>query len=124
MIALSSGEAEYYGMVRGSPIALGARSLMEDMGMRMKVKVLSDSSAALGIARRRGLGKVRHIELNQLWLQEKVNAGDIEVRKVRGDENIADALTKHATKDQREMHMRMTGQDITPGRHRQAPDVK
>ena len=70
VLALSSGEAEYYGMVRGSSTALGAPILMEDMGMRVQVRVLSDSSAALGIARRRGLGTVRHIELNQLWCRK------------------------------------------------------
>ena len=72
-------------------MALGARSLMGDMGLRMKVRISGDSAAALGIARRRGLGKVRHIELNHLWLQEHVNAGDVEVREVNGGENIVDA---------------------------------
>jgi len=32
--------------------------------------------------------------VNQLWLQEKVNNGTIEVEKVKGIINIADALTK------------------------------
>ena len=40
------------------------------------------------------MGKIRHIEVNQLWLQEKVGAGDIQVMKVKGEVNIADALTK------------------------------
>ena len=32
-IALSSGEAEYYGMVKGASMALGIQSMLEDLGM-------------------------------------------------------------------------------------------
>ena len=54
----------------------------------MTVEVCTDSSAAKGIAMRKGLGKVRHIELNKVWVQ-------IEVRRVKGEGNRAAALTKH-----------------------------
>ena len=64
VIALSSGEAEYYGMVKGGSVALGIQSMMKDMGtdrdVRIGVKIHTDASAAKGIATRRGLGKVRH----------------------------------------------------------------
>ena len=66
VVALSSGEAEYYGMVRGTSIGLGVRGLLEDLGITMRVRTSTDSTAASGIANRRGLGKVRHIEVNQL----------------------------------------------------------
>ena len=48
---LSSGESEYYGLVRGSSVALGIKSLLEDFGIFMKVVVNSDSSAALGMVK-------------------------------------------------------------------------
>ena len=60
-----------------------------------KVDLNTDASAAKGIAMRRGVGKVRHIEVNQLWLQDRVSKGDFSVTKVRGDENPADLMTKH-----------------------------
>ena len=72
VIALSSGEAEYYGMVRGGAEALGTRSILADMEFFCKVRLSEDSSAAKGIADRTGLGKVRHIEVNQLWLYEQI----------------------------------------------------
>ena len=50
----------------------------------LKVKIKTDASAAKGIASRRGAGKVRHIELNQLWMQDKVVKGEIYVGKVNG----------------------------------------
>ena len=96
---------------------------MGDMGMRMHAVAPSDSSAALGIASRWGLGQVRRRGLNQVLFKGQANACDIDGRHVRG-EDIADVLPTHATKDQKDMHMRMTGQDITPGMHRQAPDVQ
>ena len=71
-IALSSGEAEYYGLVRGVSQALGIKGMYQDMGVQMSINAYVDASAAVGIACRRGLGKVRHIELDQLWLQNQV----------------------------------------------------
>ena len=56
---------------------------MEDLGVKCRARTSTDSSVALGISKRRGLGKVRHIELNQLWIQDKVISGEIEVRKVK-----------------------------------------
>ena len=95
MLALSSGEAEYYGLVRCAAQGLGVIALLLDMGIERKLKLKTDASVAKSIASRRGLGKLRHIELNQLWLQEKVNSGKIEIEKVKGTENPADALTKY-----------------------------
>ena len=68
VIALSSGEAEYYGLVKGSSIGLGIRGIMSDLGVNGKVNILTDSSAAKGISARKGVGRVRHIEVNQLWV--------------------------------------------------------
>ena len=42
------------------------------MGWKMSVRVHTDSSAAKAVASRRGLGKLRHIELKYLWVQELV----------------------------------------------------
>ena len=57
----------------------------------MKLTLKSDASAAIAIASRGGLGKLRHIEVCQLWLQEKVRSGVVKVVKVGTDENIADS---------------------------------
>ena len=69
---------------------------MGDLGEKMdvEVKVMADSSAAKGIAQRRGLGKLRHIELKLLWVQEAVKLGRIRIGKVAGSCNPADHLTK------------------------------
>ena len=80
VIALSSGEAEYYGLVKGAAEAIGTRSILQDIGIQGKVRLSEDSTAAKGIADRTGLGKVRHIEVNQLWVQDKVREKEIELK--------------------------------------------
>ena len=94
-ISLSSGEAEYYGVVKAAGIAIGHQSLMKDLGIQVGVRVWTDSSAAMGICGRSGLGKLRHVQTHTLWVQERVRTGAIQLRKVNGLVNPADLFTKH-----------------------------
>ena len=89
----------------------------------MGVNLLTDSSAAKGIGNRRGLGKVRHIELGELWLQEKVAEERLNLYKIPGEDNISDHLTKAANRERIELHLRLTSQVITSGRHALMPQV-
>ena len=52
VIAGSSGEAEYYGIVKGGSNSLGMRSLMSDLGVTVSIHIKSDASAAIGVASR------------------------------------------------------------------------
>jgi hypothetical protein len=62
VIALSSGEAEYYGVTKGACEGLGMIGLIEDMlNFRYKIELSTDSSAAKGISTRKGVGKVKHL---------------------------------------------------------------
>ena len=123
VIALSSGEAELYGMVKGSSHALGLRSLLLDFGIDSTIDVHTDASAAIGITCRKGLGKVRHLETNQLWIQDKVKSKEISVHKCKGPENPADALTKPVKNDELTSHIWMSGMLVKGGRHSMAPQV-
>ena len=122
IVALSSGEAEYHGVVKGSSIGLGLKSTLGDFGVNVTIKVNTDASAAKGMANRKGLGKVRHIEVNQLWIQDRISRGDLVVNKVNGKENLADALTKHVNSEDIRVHLFKTGQFIQAGRHEIAPE--
>jgi hypothetical protein len=48
VIALSSGEAEYYGLVKGASVALGIKAISEDLGMNYEglIEIRTDASAA------------------------------------------------------------------------------
>ena len=94
-LALSSGEAEYYGVVRGTGVGLGQQALGRDAGFELPIRVWTDSSAAMGTASRQGLGKLRHLECHSLWIQQRLRRKEFELRKVLGTENPADLFTKH-----------------------------
>ncbi len=64
----------------------------------------TDSTAAKAMASRRGVGNVRHIEVGDLWIQDKVSKGVMKIRKVKGTENPSDALTKSVGKDEMFVH--------------------
>ena len=94
-VALSSGEAELGGIVRGASQALGLQSVAADLGLKWQVVVHTDSTAAIGMCRRRGLGKIRHLAVADLWIQDRIKAKDFDLRKVLGSENVADLMTKY-----------------------------
>ena len=74
--ALSSGESEYYALVKSASQSIGLQSMQNDINIsHLGIEIKTDASAAIGIASRRGLGRVRHIEVAQLWIQEKVAQG-------------------------------------------------
>ena len=93
-LALSCAEAEYYAAVKAAAEGLGIQSLAQDLGVTMKVQLGLDSSAAKSMAGRLGVGRVRHIELRLLWLQQEVKRGRISLFKIRGEDNPADVGTK------------------------------
>ena len=94
-VALSSAEAELVVAVRGASEGLSMQALVRDFGHECQLRVHVDSSAAIGIVRRKDVRKIRHLDTRLLWIQERVQAGDLEVVKVAGSENPADLMTKH-----------------------------
>ena len=124
-ISLSSGEAEYYGVVKAAGIALGQQSLMADLGMKVDVRVWTDSSAAVGICGRSGLGKLRHVQTHTLWVQERVRSKAIELRKVNGLVNPADLFTKHLTSRERVNQLvELFNCEYRDGRSTAAPELR
>ncbi len=69
-------------------MGLGVKGLMEDLGVRVEVQVNTDSSAAKSKAGRRGAGRVP-----ELWVQDRVAKGELQIVKVKGEESVADGLT-------------------------------
>ncbi len=121
VIALSSGEAEYYGLVKGGSVGLGLQAVLRDFNLEVEIALKSDATAAIALASRRGLGKVRHIEVCQLWLQQKVKEGVIRIAKVGTHENVADALTKYVSRESMSTHLLNTNQSALTGRHSLVP---
>lgn len=117
VVALSSGEAEYYSMVRTCSAALGLNASLNDLGHSTNITLLTDASVAKGIGQRTGLGKVRHLETSQLWLQDLILKGRVLVKKVHTNDNIADILTKHIDAKAIDTHMATICASRTTGKH-------
>ena len=123
-MALSTGEAELYGAVKGAGVLMGAVSLVRDLGLNMRGVLHTDSSSAKGIAPRRGLGKVKHVDVRNLRIQDVARSGRIGVVKIPGGDNAADVLTKYLDGPAVSRRMRRLGCVVEGGRRELAPDVK
>ena len=95
VIALSTGESEFYGMLKGSSQAIGLRSLFADIGIEIGIRLCTDSSAGKALAEKKGLGRAKHLHTQYLWLQDRVASKDLKVFKICTDVNRADIFTKH-----------------------------
>ena len=64
------------------------------MGSNLGIRLELDATAAKGILDRQGIAKVRHIDVNCLWLQEECAQKIVPLTKIPGEENTADLMTK------------------------------
>jgi hypothetical protein len=93
-IALSSGEAEFHSASKAAAELMAVSSMMSDLGWPVARRLFVDASAAQAMSNRQGIGKLRHLEVKFLWLQDLSKAGVLAVRKIGGQRNPADVLTK------------------------------
>ena len=121
VIALSSGEAEFYALVKGASVALGIKALLEDLGVKVRIRLITDASTGKAIAARRGLGKIRHLDTSQLWLQSQVQDGTIELVKIKNTWNTADLFTKHLSAPEIERILELMNHTYEEGRSPSAP---
>lgn len=94
-VALPSGEAELSGIAKGASRSLGMEALADDPRIVLDLEVLTDATAAIGICRRHGLGRIRHLAVADLWVQDKLRSKDFALSKTLDRDNPAGALTRH-----------------------------
>ena len=76
LVSLSSAEADLYAAIKACSETLGFLSLIKDYQIYANGKVMNDASAALGIIKKQGLGRTRHIHTSYLWVQQVNDQGD------------------------------------------------
>ena len=123
VVALSSAEAELYALVHASSELLGLKAMAEDFGLRMSPWLWVDASAAIGIAKRKGLGKVRHLDCQSLWVQDAIREKRMSLRKIDGKENPSDAMTKFIGAAEMTKHMGKLNIQVRDGRAAAAPEA-
>ena len=59
-------------------------SLAADFGIDLPARIRIDAMTALGILERRGVGRVRNLDVGALWLQEQALGRAVELMKDKG----------------------------------------
>ena len=114
-VALSSAGSELCALGSGAAEALGLASLLHEWGEATVPVLASDSSSALHVVKKRGPGKMKHIEIRFLALQQWREQKRLEFEKVGTDDNESDMLTKIMSAEKLEKFSRQIGL-IGPGR--------
>ena len=83
-------------MIEGVTRAMGLLKLASELGFKLSnvIRLGTDSSAAKSFVSRRGLGRMRHLDTRDLWLQKEAREGKVLINKILGTENPADLMTK------------------------------
>ena len=123
LIALSSGEAEYYGLVTGISEGLGIVSLARDFGVHLDLQVKMDATAGISIGSRRGLGRVKHLDTIFLWIKEVIAEKRASLRKIHGQLNPLDILTKPVNGQELQYFCEKIGFEFLDGKSSLAFDV-
>ena len=122
VIALSSAESEFYALIKASAETLGLMTMLKELGFPTeKGQMWGDASAALGIINRKGLGKIRHLEVSHLWIQGLAAERKLKYGKVAGSANPADMLTKSLEAIKRAEYLAQLNLHSTEGRASIAP---
>ena len=105
LTALTVGEAEFYAVVKEGPVGLALRSICQDLGIPMKIEIECDSSTAHSFTDRLGAGqRTKCIDTRYFWIQERVQDGDLSIKKVLTAENCADVGTKPVSASAQQQH--------------------
>ena len=86
------------------------------------MRIKGDVVAAMGMVKRQGLGRVRHLAVADLWIQQKAKNGSAIYEKLPGQDNTSDIMTKAVEAEVLERHMESLGFEYRDGRHPLTPD--
>ena len=121
VLALSTGESELAAVTKGISESLGVQAVLRDFGMDIAIHVKSDATAAIGICRRLGLGRIRHLATADLWCQQVVKNGQVRLSKWPGKQNPADLFTKFLGREDTLAHLGRMSMVSISGRAKCAP---
>ena len=97
--------------------------MCRDLGLEVQLRIHSDATAAIGICNRRGLGRVRHLAVADLWVQDRLRSHDFGLLKVAGSANPADLLTKYLDRPLHEHHIQSLDLCFEEGRPESAAQI-
>ncbi|GJU59007.1 retrovirus-related pol polyprotein from transposon TNT 1-94 [Tanacetum coccineum] len=95
-LAISTTEAEYVSAGKACQQALWMKQALVDYDINLDdIPVLCDNKSAIDLSKNPVLhSRTKHIEIRHHFLRDNVQKGNISIKKVSSEDNIADILTK------------------------------
>ena len=112
VVALSSAESELHAAAKTASEEVGIQSVARDLGTSCRLNLHLDASATMCLVNRRGLGKAKHVDKQNLWTQEASMSGWSATKKVDTSVNPADLMTKPIPKARIEQLMSLMGYEF------------
>ena len=81
VVSLTSAESELHAAVKTASEWLGIQSVAKDLGVSCRLNLHLDASATMCLVNRGGLGKAKHVDMQNLWIQEASNQAGLSRRK-------------------------------------------
>jgi hypothetical protein len=91
--------AELYAINYSMKKSIAIKNIMFELKMIKDEKIAMnvDSSAAKSIAERTLGSKSKHYEISLLYVNDFIHRGELEIKKITSEQNVADAFTKFIT---------------------------
>ena len=110
LTALRVGDAKFYAVVKGGQVGLSLTSMYQDLGIPEKIEIQSDSSTVNSLTDRLGARqRTKHIDTRYFWIQQRVQDGDLSVKKVLTAKNCEDVETKPVSASVLQQHCKFAG---------------
>ena len=93
-IAQSTCESELLALGGGVMEGKFVQTIPKELDIATELEAHCDSSSAVALTMRRGLGRLRHLSVKQLWLQQEIREARLKVCRVPSAENVSDLFTK------------------------------
>ena len=107
--ALSSGESEVMALSELKECMLIQYSL-EFVGFgKVPIVMYTDATVARAFAHRTGVGRLKHLDVRYMWVQEQLSRGAYALKKIPRAENPADVLTHSPSSQELEKFKPMMG---------------
>jgi hypothetical protein len=98
VVALSSCEAELYAGSEAVKEGVLLKEMLQFIGMgEYRMELLLDAASTRALIHKKGPGRMKHLDVRALWMQDLVAAGGLSTKKIDRLLNLSDPLTHSPT---------------------------
>ena len=106
-----------YGILSVTFEGFAIHSLLRELGSSVELTTMTDSDAGRAVCSRKGVGKLKHVNIRFLWIQDAVAKKKVTLKREPSISNVADLGTKHFTKERFEALRKMVDMEAVNGRN-------